>query len=190
MGELTMGCNSFFNKQKKGSYVMKKLHLLTEIAAFVALSVICSFIKVWEMPQGGSVALTMVPILLISFRRGAVAGVITGGIYGFLSMMIAGVVYHPLSILLDYILAFGLVGCAGFFRKSLTGILGGTVLGVGGRFLSSLVSGAVLFGEYAPAGQNPWVYSLIYQATYLIPELCICLLVMGILYTKTKRIFL
>ncbi len=169
--------------------MMKKLHLLTEIAAFVALAVICSFIKVWEMPQGGSVALTMVPILLIAFRRGPFAGIVTGGIYGLLSMLLAGTIYHPMSILLDYILAFALVGIAGFFRKSLSGVLLGTVLGIAGRFLSSLVSGAVLFGEYAPVGQNPWIYSLVYQTTYLLPELVICLVLVGILYTKAKRIF-
>ncbi len=168
---------------------MKKLHLLTEIAASVALSVICSFIKVFEMPQGGSVALTMIPILLIAFRRGPLAGVVTGGIYGLISMAMAGTIYHPLSILLDYVLAFALVGSAGFFRKSLPGVLGGTVLGIAGRFVSSLVSGAVLFGSFAPAGQNPWVYSLIYQASYLVPELIICLVVMGILYGKAKRFF-
>ena len=169
---------------------MKKLHLLTEIAAFIALAVICSFIKVWEMPQGGSVALTMVPILLIAFRRGPLAGLVTGGVYGLISMLLAGTIYHPMSILLDYILAFALVGIAGFFRKSLVGVMGGTLLGVAGRFLSSLVSGAVLFGDYAPAGQNPWVYSLIYQATYLIPELIICLVVIGVLYAKAKRFFI
>ncbi len=177
-------------KQKKGRLDMKKLHLLVEMAVFIALSVICSFIKVWEMPQGGSVALTMVPILLIAFRRGPVAGMITGAVYGFLSMLIAGVIYHPMSVLLDYVLAFSLVGIAGFFRKNLMCVLGGTVLGIGGRFLSSMVSGAVLFAEYAPVGQNPWVYSLIYQATYLIPELLICLVVLWILYTKAKRFFI
>ncbi len=168
---------------------MKKLHCLTEIAVFVALAVICSFIKVWEMPQGGSVALTMVPILVIAFRRGPLAGVITGGIYGGISLLLAGVIYHPMSILLDYVLAFGLVGLAGFFRKNLPNALLGTTLGVMGRFLSSLVSGAVLFGSYAPAGQNPWVYSLVYQATYLIPELVICLVMVGVLFSKAKRIF-
>ena len=169
---------------------MKKLHYITEIAAFVALSVICSFIKVWEMPQGGSVSLTMIPILLIAFRRGPLAGIITGGLYGAISLVYAGTIYHPLSILLDYILAFGLVGISGFFRKNLPSILFGTFLGIAGRFLSSLVSGAVLFGSYAPAGQNPWVYSLIYQATYLVPELIICLVMVGVLYKKAKRFFM
>lgn len=169
---------------------MKKTHMLTEIAVAVALSVVCSFIKVWEMPQGGSVALTMVPILLIAFRRGAVAGMITGSVYGLISMALAGVIYHPLSILLDYVLAFGLLGIAGFFKKNLPSVISGCVIGVAGRFLSSLISGAVLFAEYAPAGQNPWIYSLIYQATYMIPELIISTVVIILLYTKARKFFL
>ena len=58
---------------------------------------------------------------------------------------------------------------SGLFKKSTMGILIGTTVGVDFRFLSSLVSGAVLFAEYAPAGQNPWIYSLIYNVTYMLP---------------------
>lgn len=168
---------------------MTKTRKLTEMAMMIALAVVCSFIKVWEMPQGGSIALTMIPLLLISFRLGAAAGMVSGAVYGVISLLIAGVVYHPMSILLDYVLAFALVGIAGFFGKDLKGIIFGSIAGVGGRFLSSLVSGAVIFGEYAPAGQNPWVYSLIYQATYLIPELVIAIAVLLLLHFKARKIF-
>ncbi|MBQ7109458.1 MAG: energy-coupled thiamine transporter ThiT [Clostridia bacterium] len=168
---------------------MKKTRKLTEIAVAIALAVVCSFIKVWEMPQGGSIALTMIPILLIAFRCGTAAGIITGAVYGLLSMAIAGVVYHPMSILLDYVLAFGLLGLAGLFPKKIGGIIAGTCVGVGGRFISSLLSGAVLFASYAPEGQNPWVYSLVYQATYMIPELIISVLVLLLLFLKARKIF-
>ena len=161
---------------------------MTECAVMVALAVLCSFIKVWEMPQGGSVALTMIPLFVISYRRGAFAGIVTGGIYGAISMIFAGIIYHPMSILLDYVLAFALVGLSGFFKKTAKGIILGITVGVAGRFLSSLVSGAVLFAEYAPEGQNPWVYSLIYQATYLIPELIISVVVMLIINNKANKL--
>lgn len=166
----------------------KKILFMTECAGIVALSVLCSFIKVWEMPQGGSVSLVMVPLFVMAYRRGAGAGMVTGVIYGAISMIYAGVIYHPLSILLDYLLAFGLVGIAGFFKKNTLGIILGTTVGVTGRFLSSLVSGAVLFAEAAPEGQNPWVYSLGYQATYLIPELFIAVVVMLLIYKKANRL--
>ncbi len=168
---------------------MKKTRILTECAVAVALAVLCSFIKVWEMPQGGSIALTMVPLFVISFRCGAGAGILSGAVYGVISLLFAGVVYHPMSILLDYILAFGLIGLSGLFKKNMPGIVAGTCTGVAGRFISSLISGAVLFGSYAPEGQNPWIYSFIYQATYLIPELIICIVVLMLLYYKAKRVF-
>lgn len=168
---------------------MTKTRRLTEIAVAVAMAVVCSFIKVWEMPQGGSVALTMVPILLIAIRSGWVAGCAAGAIYGMLSLLIAGVVYHPMSILLDYVLAFGLLGLAGLFKKTVPGLIAGCTVGVAGRFVSSLVSGAVLFAEYAPEGQNPWIYSLIYQATYMIPEFLISVIILVLLFLKARRLF-
>lgn len=168
---------------------MTKTRKLTEIAVCIAMAVVGSFIKVWEMPQGGSVALTMVPILLIAIKRGPWAGAVTGAIYGVLSLLIAGVIYHPMSILLDYVLAFGLLGLAGFFRKNVPQVILGCFVGVAGRFVSSLVSGAVLFAEYAPAGQNPWIYSLVYQATYLVPEFIISAVIIVLLFTKAHRLF-
>ncbi len=168
---------------------MTKTRRLTEIAVCVAMAVVGSFIKVWEMPQGGSVALTMVPILLIAIKRGPMAGCVTGAIYGVLSLLIAGVIYHPMSVVLDYVLAFGLLGLAGFFKKNILQVIIGCFVGVFGRFLSSLVSGAVLFGEYAPAGQNPWIYSLVYQATYLVPEFIITTVIIVLLFTKANRLF-
>ena len=168
---------------------MKKTRILTECAVGIALAVLCSFIKVWEMPQGGSIALTMVPLFIISYRRGASAGILSGAVYGIISLLFAGVVYHPMSILLDYVLAFGIIGISGLFKKNLSGIILGTSAGVAGRFISSLISGAVLFGSYAPEGQNPWIYSFIYQATYLIPELIICLVILIFMNYKSKRVF-
>ena len=168
---------------------MKKTRMLTEVAIGIAMAVVCSFIKVWEMPQGGSVSLTMIPLLIIAFRCGSLSGIIGGAIYGLLSMLIAGVIYHPMSILLDYVLAYGLLGFSGLFKKSTMGILIGTTVGVAFRFLSSLVSGAVLFAEYAPAGQNPWIYSLIYQASYMVPEFLISILALIFLYKKAPKVF-
>lgn len=168
---------------------MSKTRKMTEIAVSVAMAVVCSFIKVLEMPQGGSVALTMIPLLFIAQKRGPLVGITAGSIYGFLSALISGVLYHPASLLLDYILAFGLLGIAGFFRNSVSKIAIGTFLGVGCRFISSLISGAVLFAEYAPEGQNPWVYSLIYQSTYMVPEFLISICVLVFLYTKAHRLY-
>lgn len=168
---------------------MSKTGKITEIAVCVALSVVCGFLKVWEMPQGGSVSLAMVPVLFLAKRRGVLWGTICGVIYGLLSVLLAGVVYHPMSILLDYILAFGALGLAGLFGKSVPGIIAGCTVAVFARFAFSVISGAVIFAEYAPAGQNPWLYSVIYQTTYLLPELVISVAVLIVLYKKAHRLF-
>ncbi len=167
---------------------MKRTKILTECAAFVALTVLCSFIKIFEMPQGGSISLTMIPLFIISYRRGAMAGILTGSIYGLISLMFSGIIYHPASIFLDYILAFGLIGVSGFFRKNVFGIIMGTFTGVVFRFVCSLLSGVFIFANFAPQGQNPWTYSFIYQCTYLLPEFIICIFVMLFIVLKAEKI--
>ena len=78
---------------------------------------------------------------------------------------------------------------AGFFKKSYGGIIVGTTVGTALRYLCSLISGAVLFAEYAPEGQNPWIYSLGYNATYMLPELIICIIALAALYGGAKKLF-
>ena len=53
------------------------------------------------MPQGGDVSLTMIPIIFIAYRRGPLAGITTGVLYGIINIMIDGTIYHPMSIFLD-----------------------------------------------------------------------------------------
>jgi thiamine transporter len=87
------------------------------------------------------------------------------------------------QFLLDYPLAFGSLGLAGFFRNLrwpwLPGV--GVAVGICGRFICHFISGLVFFASYAPAGMNPAVYSAIYNALYLVPELIISEIVTGIL---------
>lgn len=166
---------------------MSKARETAEIAAAVALAVILHFIKIYTMPQGGDISLTMVPLIFIAHRRGLGAGVTAGILYGIINVMLDGAIYHPMSILLDYICAFGVLGIAGVFPKKISGIICGTVTAVACRFLFSFLSGAVLFGSYAPDGINPWLYSFVYQATYLVPELIICLAATVTVYVKFKN---
>lgn len=168
---------------------MKRNGIITEIAVATALAVILHFVKIFALPQGGDISLGMVPIIFMAYRRGAAPGMCTGVLYGIITLLFDGAIYHPMSIVLDYILAFGILGVAGFFPKNILGIVTGTILSVGGRFICSFLSGALIFGSYAPEGQSPWMYSLVYQATYLIPELFICVFILLLLYLKAPRLF-
>lgn len=165
--------------------------MLVEAGVLIALAQILSYIKVYQAPFGGSVtAGSMVPILIFAIRWGVKPGLLAGAAYGLLQFFLGPKwSWHILSILLDYILAFGLLGLAGVFRSSLAGILRGVLLGILGRFISSFLSGVVLFGQYAPEGMNPWAYSFIYQVQYLLPELVISWLVISFLYKPLREYF-
>ena len=112
----------------------------------------------------------MVPILLISFRRDAKIGIITGVIYGFVQMFLDGWFYSPVGMALDYPIAFGVLGIAGLFKKQ---PIIGVVVAMTGRFVSHFISGVVFFGMYAPEGMNPVIYSALYNGGYMIPEMVI-----------------
>lgn len=168
---------------------MTKTKQLTEIAISVALACVFRILRLWDMPQGGSVSLAMVPILFIAFRRGAKAGFTAGGIFGLISIIFDGTIYHPLSIFLDYLLAFGVLGVAGYFPKTVLGIISGSTVAVLGSFFFSLMSGVFLFASYAPEGQSPWLYSTVYNGSYLLPELLISIVVLVSLRVFAPRLF-
>ncbi len=168
----------------------QKLIAMTEAAVMAALSLVLNFIVVYKLPQGGSVTLgAMVPILLVALRRGAGFGVLTGVLSGLLQFITSGQAFHPLSILLDYVLAYGVLGIAGCLTGSLSKIMTGTMLGCVLRFVCHLVSGATLFAAYAPEGQNPWIYSIGYNASYMIPEWLVSALMLVLLYRYAKKLF-
>jgi len=145
--------------------------VLSEIAIFVALATALSFITFIVFPQGGSVtAGSMVPILWLALRRGPKIGLFTGAVYGLVQLAVMPQIYYPVQVLLDYPLAFGCLGLAGFFQKR---ALIGVVVGVTGRFIMHLVSGAFFFAAFAPVGMNPWVYSALYNGSYMLPEMAI-----------------
>jgi thiamine transporter len=152
------------------------VRILTETIVMVALAGALYLIKIFTLPQGGSITLgSMVPIFLLALRRGPRIGMIGGVAFGLVALVedvYSGVevIFYPAQVILDYPLAFGLLGLAGFFRKI-------PVLGVGvsiaARFCSHFVSGVLFFASYAPAGVSPFVYSAVYNAGFLIPEFVI-----------------
>jgi len=134
------------------------------------------------MPEGGRVTLAaMIPIFFVAVRRGPRIGILAGIAFGLVVLIEEPYVYHPIQFLLDYPLAFGALGLAGFFRKQ---PLIGVAVGIIGRFLCHFTSGLVFFASYAPAGMNPALYSAIYNAWYLGPELVISEIVMFVLMRR------
>lgn len=159
--------------------------MLTEAGVMIAAAQILSYIKIFEAPYGGSVtAGSMIPIIVFSLRWGAKYGLLAGTAYGILQFLLGGTIYsyHIISILFDYVVAFGLLGLAGLFRTNVKGVFTGTCLSLFGRFICHVISGVIVWASYAPSGMDPLYYSVVYNGSYLLPELAITLIIVGILY--------
>lgn len=160
-----------------------KTRILVECAMMIAMSTALGYVPIFEMPFGGSITLcSMVPLVIVSFRHGAKWGVLTGSVHGLIQMMlgIKNVMYCTTiwamagCILLDYILAFAVMGAACVFAKGIpnryAGVAAGTVAVGFMRFLCSFLSGILIWGGYAPEGTPVWLYSLQYNGSFMLPE--------------------
>ena len=166
----------------------RRTKILTFGAMCIALSFILSYVKLFARPQGGSVtAASMLPVLFFAFIAGPKAGFIAGTTYGFLQFIQEGYAAHWISIILDYPLAFACLGLVAFAPKAIKSIearfIFGTFIAIAGRSISHVLSGAIFFAEYA-GDQNPWVYSMVYNASYLGAELIITV-ILGLILIRT-----
>ncbi len=142
-------------------------------ALCIALSFVLSYLKLFEMPYGGSITpASMLPVMIYSYIYGVNRGLIAGIALGLLNLLQDAYVLHWAQLLVDYVFAFAAIGLAGAFKNK---FYFGILLAVFGRFFFAALSGAIFFAEYAPVGQNPFVYSAIYNGSYLLPEAAICL---------------
>lgn len=173
-----------------------KIRCLCEGAVLIAAAQILSFIKLWKMPWGGDVVLSMVPLMLYAVRWGIGPGLLAGFIFGLLQFLTdGGIAIGWQSIVGDYLLAFTALGLAGLARGKKGNVFTGTVIGGGARFLVHLVVGATIWAEYMPdeffglTMSSPWFYSLLYNLAYMLPNIVITLIVFVILKKPFGRYF-
>lgn len=166
----------------------QRITLLVEIALTVALSAVLSMLAV-RLPiniAGGSISFALLPLLVLALRRGVVAGVIAGTLFGSVDLLIEPFFVSPVQVLLDYPVAYAAVGLAGLgsgaYRRAASHsssagtavALGYMALGGTARLAAAWLSGVVFFGANAPAGQPVWLYSLVYNLSYILPSLAVC----------------
>lgn len=166
----------------------------------IALGTVLSFIKVFDLPYGGSVTLCcMLPVMLFAYRSGVKWGLGAGFTFSVLQLLfgldaLKGVSGTTVvgSIFLDYLLAFTVLGLAGIFRNRIKNDPAAFTLGcfVAGmlRYVCSFLSGWILWGEYADVNFSPILagmsgqqlacfYSLVYNGSYMIPEIIVTCIV-------------
>lgn len=193
-----------------------KTKMLTESALLIAMAIVLELVAkafIPEMPFGGQVTLvSMLPIVLISYRHGVKWGLLSGVVYAALEMVIGAktvaaafqpdyfgsgvlIVNALLMCLLDYVLAFTVLGIGGCFRNKIKNpglsLCLGSIVALGCRYLCHILSGYILFGSYAEwfftqegfpawganlvASLNPQLlalaYSVVYNGMYMIPEI-------------------
>ena len=159
----------------------------------VALSFALSYVKLFELPQGGSVTFaSLLPIMLFAYAYGPKKGVLVCFLYGILQAIQDPYIIHPAQFLLDYPIAFSMVGFAGVFANvkaldkapqlkfALGAILAGAL-----RFISHVLSGVFAFSAYAlDAGQEVWIYSLAYNSFVFVD--LVLVIVAGVLLFSSK----
>lgn len=157
-------------------------HTIIFAALMLALAVILQQLRLFHMPQGGSVtAGAMVPLLLIAYRFGPGIGMLTGFLYGMINLLQDPFILHPVQVLFDYPLPFMAMGLAGLSPHH---HFLGMAAAFFGRFACHFLSGVVFFGSYAPAGTSVYLYSFLFNITYLLPEFLICCLILKLLPIK------
>lgn len=184
--------------------------IITEISILTALAIIfdwiANLVNIRLFPNGGSISISMLPVFILAYRRGLLSALISGLLLGTLQTLL-GVTYYLyfLQFLFDYTIAYGLVGFAGvFFRMvhsnktniQLIGIISGVILGGVLRYMSHVIAGVVYWARVIedtskvdfskPITKSAWLYSLGYNATYMVPSIIICIILL-VIFNRISR---
>lgn len=172
----------------------QKLIALTEGAIMVAAAQALSYLKFIELPQGGSVCIGMLPIFLYCYRHGLKNGLLASLAYGMLQLIFDGAyAWGWTSMILDYAVAFSVLGFAGLFAGKKGGLYWGTIFGCFLRFLVHFFSGVTVYRIMAPKElfnytfTNPYIYSAAYNGSYILIDLVLCLAIFAVIEKPLKR---
>lgn len=180
----------------------KRTYVITEVGLAIALSVALQYLGI-RLPiniAGGSISLAMMPIMVVALRRGVFAGVVAGALFGLIDVALEPYVVHPVQLVLDYPVAFGAVGLTGLgsrsvlnqFSETLAGraaaaAVAWSLVGSACRFAAAFISGIVFFAANAPAGQPVWIYSAVYNLSYLLPSALACAVAVFVVVPVLQR---
>ena len=173
-----------------------RLRALCEGAIFIALAQVLSYLKLFELPQGGSITIEMLPIFLYCARWGFGPGMLASFAYSILQAVLSSTyAWTWQSLIGDYLLAFTVLGFAGACSKLKGGFFIGTVVGCVCRFIVHFISGITIYRIYEPTElfnttfANPYIYSAAYNGSYMVIDLVLCLVITALLYRPLSRYF-
>ncbi len=165
----------------------------------VAVATVLSMIPLIRLPQEGTVTLaSMAPIIIFSFSANLKYSLITAFVYSLIQMMLGGIappaenfLSYMAVILLDYVIAFTVLGFAGSIKRRFKNIYIGACVGSVAvtliRFICHFMSGILIWSVYAPEGQSALLYSLIYNGSYMSIEIVITAIVATLLANQLDK---
>ena len=169
--------------------MQSKIRKMAECSMLVALATVLSVLKLVEMPYGGSITFaSMLPIVIIAYRHGNGWGLTSALLYGVIQQLLGlnslsyfTTWYSILAvILLDYVLAFTVLGFSGAFRKSVAtqshAMILGSLLVCVLRYVLHTVAGCTVWAGLSIPTEAALIYSIGYNATYMLPETIILLI--------------
>jgi thiamine transporter len=194
----------------------ERLTALIEAALTIALAAVLHFVRVWQMPAGGTISLEMLPIFVLAVRRGPAIGILAGAAFGVVDFFLEPFVVHWVQFFLDYPIAFGAVGLAGLWaplwhravadgrmtRAIGTVLAPAVITGALARYVAHFASGVVFFATTAlggplPNGQSAFVnagalqaaavYSALYNL-YVPISAAACIVAMAVLMPALERV--
>jgi len=180
--------------------IKSKTKNITLCAVMISLATVLSLVPLYTAPFGGTVTLgSMVPLVIVcasikDFRWSA----LTCFAYSLIQLLI-GFAAPPTAtffnflavVLLDYVIAFTVISLANpiskLFQNELLGIAAGSMVAMVGRFVCHFLGGILIWGSCAPEGQPVWVYSLLYNGGYMLPELVITTVASSLICVVMKK---
>ena len=167
----------------------RKTRAICEAAILIALAIVLEMITLYKLPQGGSVTLSMIPIVLFAVRHGWGWGAMAGFVFGGINYMMGGHAIDWTTIICDYFIAFSMLGLgAGLFKGKRFGCIFGSLTGISLQFLASYLVGVFVWGIYMPEEffgltmTTPWFYSFLYNICWAAPDLLLSTVVFTVFY--------
>lgn len=159
----------------KKSQTRDLVYMAFYIALFMVLDTFVNTLQILQMPNGGSLGISVIALLMASYHLGWKKGLVVS-VTSVFAQFVTGPMYTPdlLGFLLDYFFAFSAYGLASLFpnyRYFFSGVLITNAI----RFLCSTISGVVIY-------KLNWAGSIAYQSTYMLPTILMCLIIVPLLY--------
>lgn len=185
---------------------MKKISLVAfiEAAFFAVIAVVLDLLPAITIAPAVTISFSMVPIFILAFRWGFKVSLISGFMWGILQLVTGDFYFlSVLQFLIEYFIAFAFIGFAGLFhsviQKSLekgnklhvsVWVVVAIFVGSLARYFWHFVAGVIFWGDYAPEGTSPMMYSLIVNGLAMLGAAVLCSIVLVTLISASNRLIM